>query len=360
MPPRAADATAPAGTAQAVPAASAVPGAAPRSGSPKAGFDRWKMAALLALAFIAWQWVDTRGELNRIREDIALRLQTAEGDSRDSQRVARDAQEAARDLQARLSLLDARLTEQRGQQAALEQLYQELSRSRDESVLSEVEQTLSLASQQLQLAGNVQGSLLALQSIDARLARSDRPQFIPLRRVIGREIDRLKLLPTLDLAGLTLRIDQLLLSIDVLPMAADARQALPADSADEPAGSLSRFGSLIWSEIRQLVRIQRHEGAEPPLLAPEQQYFLRENLKLRLLNARVALLQRNEASFRADLRQASQWVQKYFDARQKNVVAVLATLQELQTSALTVSVPTLAESLSVVRSYKADSDRPRR
>ena len=315
---------------------------------------------MLALAFIAWQWVDTRRELNRVREDIAVRLQTAEVESRDGQRVARDAQETVRDLQARLSLLDARVTEQRGQQAALEQLYQELSRSRDESVLSEVEQTLSLASQQLQLAGNVQGSLIALESIDARLARSDRPQFIPLRRVIGREIERLKLLPTLDLAGLTLRIDQLLQSIDSLPLAADARQAPSAGGEGAPEGNWSRIGALVWSEIRQLVRIERRDGAEPPLLAPEQQYFLRENLKLRLLNARVALLQRNEASFRTDLRQASQWVQKYFDGRQKTVSVVLATLQELQTSALTVSVPTLAESLSVVRSYKVDSDRARR
>lgn len=333
---------------------------AKRSPGSRLAFDRWKAAALLALAFIAWQWVDTRRELNRVREDIAVRLQTAEVESRDGQRVARDAQETVRDLQARLSLLDARVTEQRGQQAALEQLYQELSRSRDESVLSEVEQTLSLASQQLQLAGNVQGSLIALESIDARLARSDRPQFIPLRRVIGREIERLKLLPTLDLAGLTLRIDQLLQSIDSLPLAADARQAPSAGGEGAPEGNWSRIGALVWGEIRQLVRIERRDGAEPPLLAPEQQYFLRENLKLRLLNARVALLQRNEASFRTDLRQASQWVQKYFDGRQKTVSVVLATLQELQTSALTVSVPTLAESLSVVRSYKVDSDRARR
>jgi uroporphyrin-3 C-methyltransferase len=309
---------------------------------------------------VAWQWFDTRRELNGVRDEIATRLQTAEGDSRDSQRMARDTQEAVRDLQAKLALLDARVAEQRGQQAALEQLYQELSRGRDEAVLAELEQTLSLASQQLQLAGNVQGALVALQSVEARLARIDRPQFIALRRVIGREIERLKLLPTLDLAGLTLRIDQMLQSIDTLPMAAEARQTVAAPPEDGASSAWTRLGSLVWGEIRQLVRIERQSGAEPPLLAPDQRHFLRENLKLRLLNARIALMQRNEASFRADLRIATQWVEKYFDTRQKSVVGALDTLRELQQAALTVSVPTLAESLAAVRSYKVDSDRPRR
>src|SRR5207237_560705 len=83
----------------------------------------------------------------------------------------RTAQDIAREMQNRMTVLESNIAQSRSQQAALEQLYQELSRSRDEWALAETEQVLAIASQQLQLAGNVQGAILALQTADARLAR---------------------------------------------------------------------------------------------------------------------------------------------------------------------------------------------
>ena len=87
-----------------------------------------------------------------------------------------------RDAQAKVALLEARLAESQSQQAALETLYRELAPSRDELALTEVEQVLVLASQQLALAGNVQAALAAVQLADGKLARMDRPQLAPLRR----------------------------------------------------------------------------------------------------------------------------------------------------------------------------------
>jgi len=254
-------------------------------------------------------------------------------------------------------VLEARIAEAQGQQTALQQLYQELSRSRDESVLSEIEQILSIASQQLQLAGNVQAALLGLQSADARLARSDRPQFIPIRRVIARDIERLKALPNVDVTGMVLKLDQVSSGIDHLPMIGDVR--IPAPEPPPAAGesSWSRIGAVVWGEIKQLVRVQRIDGTDPALLPPDQSYFIRENLKLRLLNARLALLQRNEPVFKADIKMASQWIARYFDAHQKNVAAVSGTLQELQSAGLVVELPTLADSLAAVRNYKASGDK---
>ena len=317
----------------------------------------WMIAAIGAIALLVVVWFDTRHELNRIRDDVAQRLQNAEIESRESKAAARDAQEGVREAQGKLSVLEARIAEAQGQQIALQQLYQELSRSRDDALLTQIEQILSIASQQLQLAGNVQSALLGLQSADARLARSDRPQFIPIRRAIARDMDRLKALPNVDVTGLVLKLDQVSAGVDRLPLNGEVRLPAPETAPSAPVSAWGRISAVIWGEIKQLVRVERIDGGDPALLPPEQSYLLRENLKLRLLNARLALLQRNELVFKADLKMATFWINKYFDTHQKSVLAASGALQELQAAGLVVELPTLAESLAAVRNFKAIGDK---
>jgi uroporphyrin-3 C-methyltransferase len=324
----------------------------------------WTVAAVVLVAVLGWQWYASHSQLSALREELATRLRDSDADSRDARLVARQAQEAVRDAQTKLAQLDAKLAESQSQQVALEALYQELARNRDEWALSEIEQILTTASQQLQLAGNVQGALVALQTADARLARSDRPQFIPLRKTLARDIDRLKTTPTLDVAGMTLRIDQMINSIDSLPLSAEGRAAedRAADkraAADPAQGFWTRLGSEVWSELRSLIRVQVMDGAEPGLLSPGQNFFLRENLKLRLLNARLALLSRDESTFREDIRTASAWVARWFDARSKSTQTLQATLKQMSSTAVQIEVPTIGESLNAVRNYKVVRDKAR-
>ena len=324
----------------------------------------WTVAAVVLVAVLGWQWYASHSQLGALREELATRLRDSDADSRDARLVARQAQEAVREAQTKLAQLDAKLAESQSQQVALEALYQELARNRDEWALSEIEQILTTASQQLQLAGNVQGALVALQTADARLARSDRPQFIPLRKTLARDIDRLKTTPTLDVAGMTLRIDQMINSIDGLPLSAEGRAAedRAADkraAADPAQGFWTRLGSEVWSELRSLIRVQVMDGAEPGLLSPGQNFFLRENLKLRLLNARLALLSRDESTFREDIRTASAWVARWFDARSKSTQTLQATLKQMSSTAVQIEVPTIGESLNAVRNYKVVRDKAR-
>lgn len=320
------------------------------------------VAAVVALAGVAWNWYDARKELGDIREELAKRMRESGNEAREARVLAREAQEAAREVQGKAGALEAKLLESQSQQVALEALYQELSRSRDDWVLAEVEQTLTIAAQQLQLAGNVQAALLALQTVDARLARSDRPQFIPLRKVIGRDIEKLKSAPNLDVAGMTLRIDQVLNNVDTLPLLVEGRpQAEPGDSTVPAAAPWwERFGRAAWEEIKQLVRVQRLDAVDQSLLSPEQRYFLRENLKLRLMHARLALLQRDEAAFRSDLKASVAWLNRYFDAREKPVSSAIVSLSQLNNAAVDVELPSIADSLSAVRTFKMPRDRATR
>lgn len=316
----------------------------------------------LAVALVAagWNWYDTRRELGKVREEVTIKLRDNDLEGRESRTVARRAEEEARGVAAKFGVLEARISESQGQQVALEQLYQELSRGRDEWTLAEIEQTLGIASQQLQLAGNIQGALAALQTADARLARSDRPQFIPLRRAISKDIERLKAAPNLDIPGLTLKLDQVVSAVDTMTLLADGRPTTPLAESTSLEGFWSRLGALVWSEVRQLVRIQRLDQSDQGLLTPEQSYFLRENMKLRLLAARVALLQRNEITFRADVKSASDWLTRYFDPRQPSVVASQSTLEGLNRAAVVVDLPTtLTDSLAAARSVKLVVDKSR-
>jgi uroporphyrin-3 C-methyltransferase len=315
---------------------------------------------LIAMAFFIWQWWDTRHQVDALSQELAKRLRESDAGSQESRLVAKQARDAVGEAQAKLNLMEARLQESQNQQVALEALYQELSRGRDDWVLAEIEQILAIASQQLQLAGNVSVALVALQSADARLARSDRPQFISLRKVLTRDIDRLKNAPNLDLTGLSLKIEQLIGGIDGWPLGFEGRpQADRAASTPVEQGFWRALGRQAWDEFRQLVRVENSDRPEAVLLAPDQAFFLRENLKLRLLNARLALLQRDQNGYRQDIRMATDWITRHFDGRAKPVSNALATLKQLAAAGISVEPPNVADSLAAVRNFKASREASR-
>ena len=321
----------------------------------------WAIVAVVAVALFAWQWYDSHRQINTLQYELARRLAEADAQNKESRNVAEQVREATREAQVKLGVLEAKLQESQNQQVALEALYQELSRSRDESLLADVEQTLLVANQQLQIAGNVRSALIALQAADARLARLDRPQLAGLRKVIARDIERLKLAPHVDVIGISARLDNLLGAIDGLPLAMEVRPpaTVPATRNDDAGNAWTRFTRELWRDLRELVRIQNMERPDLPLLAPAQAYFLRENFKLRLLSARLALLAHDEKSFRADLKAARDWLTRYYDARDKTVANAVAAVSQLHDSQIGIELPDVAASLDAVRNYRLTRERGR-
>jgi uroporphyrin-3 C-methyltransferase len=338
------------------------------------------LAVLLALQ--AWS---THTRFNRLREDVAKTLQKDNASNAETAQRLAETQEAAKQLQVKVGVLESRQSESQSQQAALEQMYQDISKNRDEWALSEIEQVLSTASQQLQLAGNVTGALIALQNADRSLSRSDKPQFITIRRAIARDIDKLKALPQVDQAGIALRLDNVIGMIDNLPLLADEKPAEPiaptrvnppakmgkaahgvgqaAAQAAAPAPELTlgqrmvstwrNWSQEMWDDMRQLIRVRTVDTPEALMLSPSEAYFVRENLKLRLLNGRLALLSRNEGTFRDDLGSAQQMLGRYFDTKARSTLSVQALLRQVQANNVTIEVPDLSESLNAVRNYKS-------
>ena len=316
--------------------------------------------AVLAVAAAVTVWLDGRRTQGALRTQVAQRLSELEAASQATGKAQTLLATELRDTQAKIALIEARIAESQAQQAALEALYRDLAPSRDEIALTEIEQVLLVASQQLQLAGNVQSALAALQLADARLQRLERPQFLPLRRALTRDMDRLKAMPFVDVAGMSLKLDQALVAVNSLPLAMDERLPPPNAPKSPPATEESSWQRMLreaWAEIRHLVRVEVADRPAAPLLIPTQQYFLRENLKLRFLSARIALLNRDDASFKDDVVAAEGWLKLYFDTRAKSVQTLQATLKQLAATPMAGEMPDLAGSLEAVRVLRLAQER---
>jgi uroporphyrin-3 C-methyltransferase len=322
---------------------------------------RWAVAAALvvAAAAIALAW-STHQSLSSLTQSAGGRMGELGAELAQSKASLAQAQVALRESLARITELEARVADTQENRVAVEDMYRELSRSADDRMLAEVEQLLILASQQLQLAGNVKGALIALQAADQRLARADKLQVAGLRRALNGDMDRLKALPNVDTVGIAVKLDALVQQADTLPLLVS--ETLPAARGISRAKPVEETGFLrvlrdFWDEMKGLVRIREIATTEAALLTPAQGYFLRENLKLRLLAARVALLARDESSFRDDIRAAQGWIGKYFDTKARANANALVTLKGLAESPVSISPPDINASLAAVRSARAAREK---
>lgn len=364
-----------------------VPGALP---DPLRQQRRWMALFAVVLCVViagllAHLWMEHL-ETARLREELASRLRTGDTVNTEVRGIAHSMQDTVLDIQGRVAALENRQAESQSRYTSLEQMYQELARGRDDRVLTEVEQILLMADRQLQLSGNVHGALVALESADKMLLRDDRQQFLGLRRALARDIERLKAVPHVDVSGMAVKLDAAISQVPSLPLLSDAQvQPTPeegkfageqtekraagsdVDGAGKAEGAKTgkkpwfplsgkdwkRLSGEFWQEVRSLVQVRNIAAPEAFVLSPEQAYFLRENLALRLLGARVSMLARDYASFSGDMKTALRLIDTYFDLASPQVEALRATLAQIADNNVAVDVPGLSDSLTVVQHYRA-------
>ena len=317
--------------------------------------------AVVAGLLLAVQWYDNHQQMKTLQTELARRLAATDAENRETRGATEQVRDTTRDAQAKLEVLEAKQHESQNQQVTLEAMYQELARSRDESLLADIEQTLLVVNQQIQVAGNVRAALITLQSVDARLARLDRPQLAALRTVVARDVERLKRAPNVDVAAIAARLDEVAGGLDGLPLLIEARPSDATAARKPPApqepNAWLRFLREFWQDVRDLVRIEKIDNTDAVPLTLSQAYFLRESLRLRLLGARIALLSHNEKTYKADLKAARDWLLRYFDARRDTVANAIATVRQLHDSAISVELPDATPSLDAVRNFRATHER---
>lgn len=331
-------------------------------------------------AFVsAWH---TQQRVKALEQELVKRQQSSQTEATEAKVASKQALDSVRDLNGKVGVLDERVAESQMQRSQVEDLIQSLSRSRDENVLADVEASLRVAMQQASLTGSTDPIVAILKQSDERLARYNNPRLERIRRAIARDLDRVRTVSAVDVPSLTIRLDEAVRMVDELPLvstperataagrAAAASAAASAQSARVAAKAASAasttpsapppawveslqhawegFSVPFLTELKQAVRVTSIEHPESALMTPEQSFFLRENLKLRLLNARLAILSRQFDLSQADLQQAQTALDRYFDHGSRRVVAVSELLRQVSAQAKQVSFPRPDDTLAAI------------
>ncbi len=309
---------------------------------------------LFVLFFVIWQWFQTRQSIQQLEGALTQKLEQFNEKNQQSLALSRNADNRSANTLARVSLLEQQFEKSLDQQQVLETLYSELADNREARVISEVEQLLVIANQQLQLAGNVKLALVALQTADTRLQQLDTPQANQLRKSLSHNIQQLQDLPLVDTLGISLKLENLNQSVDHLPLSSESKpiQKSSFQAQSTQASPWKILLEEVWYDIKHMIEIERVDRPQTPLLSPDQSYFVRENIKLHLLTARIALLQHDEITYKADLLATKSWLNTHFDLRDAEVKSAIATLQELSSNAINIQMPDTEESLTLASTYK--------
>jgi uroporphyrin-3 C-methyltransferase len=337
------------------------------------GPGRWiatgaAVLAALAAAALVMAW-NTQQRVKALEGELVKRQQDSGAQSAEAKLLAKQAQEAARDSAAKLALLEARVAETSLQRTQIEELIQSMARSRDENVLSDVEAAVRVAQQQSAITGSADPLVATLKQADERLARYAQPRLERVRRAVAQDLDKARAAGATDIPLLSLRLDEVIRQVDELPLLSAVDRRAPARPVTPPraastAASGAAWGEVlggrwqalldqVWGEARALVRVTRIDMPEAMLVAPEQAFFLRENLKLRLLNARLALLSRQFDIAQSDLRDAQSALERYFDRGSRRVSGAIDGVKQIAAQARTVAVPRPDATLAAIAAAAA-------
>lgn len=353
----------------------------------------WVKGSLLVLTVLsagsAWLVWQSSSRATALEQELVRRQQDSHNEVVEARVAARQAQELSRDAAARATLLEARLAEVALHRTQVEELIRSVNLSRDESVVAEIESALRVANQQTSLTGSAAPMIQALQAAQDRITRVQQPGLEGVRRAIEKDLDRLRNARVADLASLSLRLDEAIRLMDdlpllnapesqrvsargvdksaptvtrtsapagkpVMPKGSPPEQAEPPATADHSAWSdkawqwSREWAQAVWDDTRGLVRLQRIEHPESILLAPEESFFLRENAKLRLLNARLALLSRQTPTALNDLKQVQGALPRYFDMSTAKGKRLTQLLQDTGTQAQQTAVPRPDDTLAAL------------
>ena len=310
------------------------------------------LLAVLALGFSGLLW----DKLSRIQGQLARQSADAGQQSLEAKAWAKQAQDSVKDSASRMALVESRLGEAALQRAQLEDLIQSLSRSRDENLVLDIESSLRLAQQQAQLTSSLEPLLGALKTAQSRLQRASNPRLINTQRAIDRDLELVKSVQITDLPGMLLVLDEIVALADELPLANEFNRATvnptkPAENTSSSASNAAWWHTLfdrVLVEAKGLLRVSRIDSPEAALLAPEQGFFLRENLKLKLLNARLGLLARQNDAARADMQAVAVALKKYFDPGARKTQQAVQLLEKAQALSKGNPIPRLDGSLAAL------------
>ncbi len=312
------------------------------------------LALLLALAGLGGAW-----QLWQRQQDLAGRISglASATDARfdklsDSLETLRQQDETLR------RQITAVQVEQKQVSDALSELLRRSAHLQKQWLVAEARYLIRLAGQRLSLTRDVQTAITALRAADRRLQEVGDPAILPVRKALAEDIDALEQVPVPDITGLALKLGALIADVDKLPLIRKPGETNPEGESGKTAGEkpVSDWRDLpaaMWADLKKLIIIRRHEGGVKPLLSPDEHYFLIQNLKLQLEQARLALLQGNARLWRESLATARQWLETWFDPGDPAAQHLRTTLQQLAAIDIAPKLPAPTRSEAAIAEYLA-------
>lgn len=243
---------------------------------------------------------------------------------------------------------------------SIEVLYKQKGRERIGWVLAEVEYLLLIANHSLQLQNNTATAIAALQAADSRLLDTGDPGSIETRTIINDEIQQLKALQQPDIVGMAAQLASIIKMLPDLPVQYTQVNSkkkiadLVAKKASHDAADLQQAGKDFLHELRGLIVFRKLEQTPMALMTPHQQFFLQQNLQLKLETARQALVSGKKSLFSSSLGEAVQWMKDFFDMESSQVKHTIEELQGLQNMTISSNLPDISGSIKVLRAYQRE------
>lgn len=327
----------------------------------------YALAAMLAVVAgvsltVAWK---TSQRVKVIEKELVQRIEESQAQAGESRLLAKQSQDTVLAAAAKVTLLEARVAEVAIQRTQLEDLMRSLSRSRDENLLVDIDAGLRVAMQQAALTGSAEPLVAMLKQADERLTRYDQPRLEGVRRAIARDLDRVKSVAAPDIPSLSIKLDEAVRLIDELPLLSSAEARTSAAVPEAAASTVlptwwpdwnagwKAISERVWAEAKSLIRVTRIDHPDAMLLAPDNAFFVRENVKLRLLNARLALLSRQFDTAQRDLQVVQTALDRYFDHSSRRTMLASDLVRQVSVLARQVTMPKPDDTLVALTAVSA-------
>jgi uroporphyrin-3 C-methyltransferase len=349
---------------------------------------------LLAVVAAAGAWFAQR-RFETATKQIGAQVLALKNQADDARRDVKQALVVLDAQQLRIQQAEAALRDAQSQFAALEQLWQNFNRGMEDSMLAnDVDRLLTVAGQQLRVSGNVNNAILALEHGLSMLVRADRPRFASLQRAISADLDRLRGVTTVDIPGVSAKLEQLTTLLGRAPllvpdatvpglMSARDRngvsQSAVASAPVKPSPAESTHAGQAWwesawqqiqvslkhsavflvRELSDVISVQRVTDKDALLMSPEQGTLLRANLRARILTAQMALLMHQSTIWRLELSTIESAVVSRYDAKSPETLNALRLLRELAATNVAISMPDISESFSALEAVRQSDVAPK-
>ncbi|PNK62649.1 uroporphyrinogen-III C-methyltransferase [Pantoea sp. FDAARGOS_194] len=273
------------------------------------------------------------------------------------QQAGSDKQQLTQQLSSAQSALNDARTQQAATAKELEALREKVATISSNDVnawlVSQADYLVKLAGRKLWSDQDVTTAAALLKSADASLADMNDPSVTSVRRALTQDISTLSSIDQIDYDGIILKLNQLSNGVDNLRLADNDSDDAPMDSdSGELTSSLREWRQNLvksWHNFMDdFITIRRRDNTAQPLLAPNQDVYLRENIRSRLLIAAQAVPRHQDEIYKQSIDTVSSWVRAWYDTNDPATKAFLAQLDELSQQSINMNLPDNLESQPLI------------